>query len=59
MKIAGFLLSIAGWLLAILPVVLLRTEASRAVFILAALAVQVLGLVLVFRAHGPARGGRL
>lgn len=58
MKIAGFLLSISGWLLAIVALVLLRTEASRAVFILAGMAVEVLGLGLVFRAHGLPRGGR-
>lgn len=58
MKIAGFLLMGAGWLLAILAVILLRTETTRGVFVLVALAVQVLGLVLVFRAHPLARGGR-
>ena len=42
---------VAGWLLAILAVMLLRTEASRAVFVLAGMGVQILALVLVFRAH--------
>ena len=46
----------AGWLLAVLAVVLLRTEASRAAFVLAGIGVQVLAMVLVFRAHGAARG---
>ena len=58
MKIAGLLLMAAGWLLAVLAVVLLRTETPRAVFVLTALGVEALGLVLVFRAHLLPRGGR-
>lgn len=58
MKIAGFLLMVAGWFLTVLAVILLRTETARGVFLLAALAVQVLGLVLAFRAHPLPRGGR-
>jgi hypothetical protein len=58
MKIAGFLLMVAGWLLTILAVILLRTETPRGVFVLAGLGVQVVGMVLVFRAHPLPRGGR-
>ena len=58
MKIAGSLLMVAGWLLTIVAVILLRTETSRGVFVLAGLGVQVLGLVMIFRAHPLARGGR-
>ena len=58
MKIAGWLLSVTGWLLVLLAVILLRTEASRGAFVLAGLAVQVLGLALVFRAQPAPRGGR-
>jgi len=58
MKIAGLLLLPAGWLLVILAVVLLRTETPRALFVLAGMGVQVLALVLVFRAHLPPRRGR-
>lgn len=58
MKIAGFLLLIAGWLLGILAVVLLRTEASKGAFVLAGVGVQILALVLLFRAHPAPRGGR-
>jgi hypothetical protein len=57
MKIAGLLLLLAGWLLVILAVLLLRTETSRSVFVLAGMGVQVLALVLVFRGH-PLSGGR-
>ena len=58
MKIAGLFLLLAGWLLAILAVVMLRTEAPRAAFVLVAMGVEALGLVLVFRAHPLPRGGR-
>ena len=58
MKIAGLFLLLAGWLLAILAVMLLHTETLRAVFVLVALGVELLGLVLVFRAHPLPRGGR-
>ena len=59
MTIAGFSLLVAGWLLVILAVVLLRTETPRAVFVLAGMGVQVLALVLIFRAHCLPRGGAL
>ena len=58
MKIAGLLLLVAGWLLVILAVLLLSLETPRGVFVLAGLAVQLLGLVLVFRAHPAPRRGR-
>jgi uncharacterized membrane protein len=51
MKIAGFLLLLTGWLLVLAAVVLLRTAGPRAAFVLAGLGVEVLALVLVFRAH--------
>ena len=58
MKLAGLLLLVSGWLLVLLAVVLLHAEASRAVFVLAGMGVQVLGLVLVFRVHLPSSGSR-
>ena len=58
MKIAGFLLMVAGWLLTVLAVLLLRTETPRGVFVLAGFGVQVVGLALVGRAHPLPRGGR-
>jgi hypothetical protein len=51
MKIAGFLLLVAGWLLVLAPVVLLRPGPPQAVFTLAGIAVEVLALAIVFRAH--------
>jgi hypothetical protein len=51
MKIAGFLLLLAGWLLVLSAVVLLPAGEARAAFVLAGMAVEVLALVLFFRSH--------
>jgi hypothetical protein len=56
MKIAGFLLLLAGWLLVLAAVVLLRAVGPRAAFVLAGLGVEALALVLVFRSHLSPRG---
>ena len=58
MKMAGFLLLVAGWLLALCAVVLLRAPGPRGAFVFAGMGVEVLALVLIFRAHGLPRGGR-
>ena len=58
MKIAGLLLLVSGWLLVLLSIVLLHAEAGRAVFVLAGVGVQLLGLVLVFRTHRLPGEGR-
>jgi uncharacterized membrane protein len=51
MKIAGFLLLLAGWMLVLAAVVLLAAPASRSGFVLAGAGVEILGLFLIFRAH--------
>jgi hypothetical protein len=51
MKAAGFLLLFAGFAIALSTFVLLSSNAPRAGFVLSGIAVQVLGLVLTFRAH--------
>ena len=53
MKIAGVLLLLTGWLLVLAAVVLLTAPAFRSAFVLAGIGVEILGLVLVFRAHSP------
>jgi hypothetical protein len=58
MKIAGILLLLTGWLLVLAAVVLLAAPASRSGFVLAGIGVEILGLVLVFRAHLPLAGER-
>ncbi|PWT78448.1 MAG: hypothetical protein C5B58_15265 [Acidobacteria bacterium] len=51
MKPAGFLLLIAGWAIVVAALLLLPSAASRVTFVLAGVAVQVLGLVLAVRSH--------
>jgi len=56
MRIAGLLLLPSGWLIALAAVVLLRSPLARNGFVLAGVAVQALGLVLVFRSFRIRRG---
>jgi hypothetical protein len=51
MKVAGFLLLLAGWALVLTAIVLLPAGGPRSVFLLAGLGVEVLGLVLAARSH--------
>jgi hypothetical protein len=51
MKFAGFLLLLTGWLLVLAAIVLLASPPPRAGFVLAGVAVEVLGLTLVIRSH--------
>jgi hypothetical protein len=51
MKIAGFLLLLAGWLLMLSALALLARGGPRGTFLFAGLAVVLLGLVLFMRAH--------
>jgi len=56
MKVLGFLLLLAGWAIVLAAVVLLRTEIQRSVFVMAGIGVEVLGMILVVRAHEPPKG---
>ena len=51
MKLAGFLLLITGWCIALLSICLLPATAARSAFVLTALAVELLGLALAIRSH--------
>ncbi len=51
MKLAGFLLLLAGWVIVLAAVVLLAPHLPRTGFVLAGLGVEVLGLTLVVRSH--------
>jgi hypothetical protein len=51
MKFVGFLLMLAGWFLVLAALEMLAAATPRALFVLAGFAVEVLGLVLVFRAN--------
>lgn len=56
MKLAGFLLLLAGWGLVLSAVILLASPAPRAAFVMAGMAVETLGLVLTIRTHVLPRG---
>jgi hypothetical protein len=51
MKVAGFLLLLSGWALVLAAIALLAASGPRAAFLLAGMGVEILGLVLVARAH--------
>ena len=55
MKFLGFLLLVAGWLLVLAAIVLLGSPGSRGAFVFAGMAVEALGLALVFRSHSIPR----
>ena len=51
MKIAGFFLLPAGWILVLAAIALLPASIARTAFFTAGLAVEILGLVLFVRSH--------
>ena len=51
MKIAGFLLLVAGWSIAVVSICLLPGAGARSAFVLTALLVELLGLALAIRSH--------
>jgi hypothetical protein len=51
MKLAGFLLLLAGWIIVGAAVILLLPANAKAVFVLAGVAVEILGLTLVIRSN--------
>jgi hypothetical protein len=55
MKVAALLLLLSGWLIVLSAVPMLRGS-SRAGFVYAGFAVELLGLVLLFRAHMTPQG---
>ena len=58
MKIAGLLVSLAGWGIVLLALVLLKWPALP-VFVLSGFGVELLGVALLFRAHlAVHEGGR-
>jgi len=57
MRVAGFLLLPAGWLIGAAAVVLLKSATPQASFIVAGLAVQFLGIVLAAKTYVSHRGG--
>jgi hypothetical protein len=51
MKAVGFLMLLAGWFLVLAAIVLFAALSLRTAFVLAGVAVETLGLILVFRSH--------
>jgi hypothetical protein len=51
MKLAGFLLLIAGWGIAVLSICLLPASGARSGFVLTAVALELFGLALAIRSH--------
>lgn len=56
MKLAGFLLLLAGWIIVAAAVILLLPANAKAIFVLAGVAVEILGLTLVIRSNPLAVG---
>lgn len=51
MKLAGFLLLVAGWAIVVAAVMLLPSAGARIGFVIAGIAVELFGLVLTVRSH--------
>jgi hypothetical protein len=51
MKFTGFLMLVAGWVIALASMPLLASMKSRTIFVVAGLGVEAIGLVLVVRSH--------
>ncbi len=58
MKFAGFLLLLSGWMIAVAALILLPPASSQMAFLLAAIGVEIVGLVVSARAHISIRGQR-
>jgi hypothetical protein len=56
MKLAGMLLLLAGWGIVVSALVLFPRPAARALFVVAGLGVQGLGLILAFRSGAKLPG---
>ena len=58
MRLAGFLLLLAGWGIVLSAVALLTAAPARSAFAVSGMGVEVLGLALVIRTHMTPRGER-
>jgi hypothetical protein len=58
LRLAGFLLLLAGWGLVLAALALLAAEVPRVAFVLAGMGVEALGLTLVVRSHMTPRTER-
>jgi hypothetical protein len=51
MRVVGFLMLLAGWFLVLSAIVLFASSALQGAFVLVGIAVETVGLTLVFRSH--------
>lgn len=51
MKLAGFLLLAAGWGIVVAALAMLHSAGPMSLFIVAGIAVQILGMILAIRSH--------
>jgi FtsH-binding integral membrane protein len=51
MRLFGFLLLVAGWAIVVTAIALLAYDAPRVAFVLSGVGVEIVGLVIVIRAH--------
>jgi hypothetical protein len=58
MRLAGFLLLLAGWGIVLSAVALLQSPPARSAFAISGAGVEVMGLALVIRSHLVPRGER-
>ncbi|HEY1203260.1 MAG: hypothetical protein ABSH46_18990 [Bryobacteraceae bacterium] len=58
MKLAGFLLLVAGWAIVLAAAALLKTVLLETAFVLAGVGTELVGLVLVIRSHLMVRAAR-
>jgi hypothetical protein len=55
MRLTGLLLLFSGWAIVLAAFVILGAAAPRAAFVVAGVAIEILGLGLVARSHVPPR----
>ena len=58
MRLAGFLLLLAGWGIVLVAVALLAGDLARLCFVAAGAGVEVIGIVIVFRSYPLVLGKR-
>lgn len=58
MKLAGFLLLLSGWGIAMTAIAILPSASTRLTFFLAGMGVEAIGLVVAVRSHLPQREDR-
>jgi hypothetical protein len=51
MRLSGLMLLVAGWAITVFDVGLLHTTGARSGFVLAGLAIELLGLAFLIRSH--------